>query len=109
MRVKLNPAFGGDEVGLDLDLEPIRDPEISPEAVLFGEGPHRFLVEVADDRVEAFVAAAGDLPVVAVGRTVGGRTVRFTARGETWLEGDVPTLKETWQAPLRAVWSEEVL
>ena len=102
-------AFGGDEVGLDLDLEPIRDPEISPEAVLFGEGPHRFLVEVADDRVEAFVAAAGDLPVVAVGRTVGGRTVRFTARGEAWLEGDVPTLKETWQAPLRAVWSEEVL
>ena len=101
-------GFGGDGVGLELDLAPLTEEGAGWEALLYGEGPHRFVVELAADRVDAFVEAAGAVPVTKIGNTVAGDRVVIGSGDETWIDASIPELKEIWQTPLQAVWPEEV-
>ncbi len=99
-------AFGGSGVSLDLELSPLLQcaSEESREAMLFSEGPHRFLVEVENAHVERFCDLAGEIPVVPIGQVVAGDRLRFSGDGETWIEGSVSALKRIWQTPLERVW-----
>ncbi len=66
---------GGLGIEIDLDEVPTSGAVTGPEK-LFAENAGRFLVEVAPDNVEAFLAAIGDVPCGRLGEvTDTGRVV----------------------------------
>jgi len=96
-------AFGGGGLGLELDVSPLaagRD-LLAP---LYGEGPHRFLVEVARERVDEFAAAARGATVTPIGEAVAGGRLAIVCGRESAIDARVAELKEIWRAPLAAIW-----
>ena len=96
-------AFGGDGAGIDIAIDALG---IDDRPILFGEGPHRFIVEVRDEEVDTILgdARGRGVPALVLGRTTADGRVRVAARGETLIEVPVAALKERWKAPLEEVW-----
>lgn len=96
-------AFGGGGLGVDLDVKNLG---LDHRAVLFGEGPHRFLVEVSREEVETMLADARerDIPALVVGNTTEDGRLKVSCGEEVLIELPVAELKACWQAPLEAVW-----
>lgn len=103
----LEMAFGGDGAAVEIDLDAFDLPGADVDTLLFSEGPSRFLVEVAEETADAFVAALGDVPSVRLGRVTAGDAARFLRGDEVVAELSVAAAKHTWRAPLTAVWPEE--
>lgn len=99
-------AIGGSGVGLDLQLG-VFGKGPSDLELMFGEGPHRYLVEVNESDVDGLIGGA-EIPVVEIGRvTDDGRFV--VRRGEEVLvEEAVSELRDRWKEPLCSVWPSTV-
>ena len=101
-------AIGADEEGLDLDLTVLgRGDKQTPEVQLFGEAPHRFLIEVSPEIGARLLQET--VPAVRVGLVTGDGRVRIKCRGARMIDEAVGTLREAWRAPLYRVWPEEEL
>ncbi len=102
-------AFGGDGVGLALDLSALAGEasDATPASLLFGEGPHRFLVEIDRHSVERFSAGAADVPITEIGECIARDQFVIRTNGEEWIRSTVPDLKRVWCGAFAAVWPEE--
>ena len=70
--------------------------------ILYSESPSRFLVEVAPENRDAFIAAMGDLPMTDIGElTEIDRVIIRDRRRKEYINESLYELKEAWQAPLR--------
>lgn len=96
-------AFGGGGLGLDLDVAEISGDRNS---ALFGEGPHRFLVEVSCDGVDALLAdaEAAGIPAQRVGTSTDQGVLRIRYGGAPCIESRVDSLKNIWKRSLEATW-----
>jgi len=98
-------TFGGGGLGMELNL-----PE-GADAIpwLFGEGPHRFLLEMDSDQWEKFQAQCEDegIPAQAIGTTASGGRLTIRHDGEVLIDSPVDQLKQHWQRTLEAVWPVE--
>ncbi len=92
-------AMGGG--GLGVTLDPTGLPGMDPINVLFGEGPHRYLIEVSPSS-EADCLAAG-IPVHRVGEVTEDGSFCI-ARGAETTSVPVSELCDRWRAPLQSVW-----
>jgi phosphoribosylformylglycinamidine synthase len=91
-------AFSGG-LGIRIELPKILDRD---DQVLFSESPSRYLVEVPQDRRDAFEKALAGLPCLRVGEVVAeGRLVVSGRAGTPVIDESVGDLKEAWQKPLR--------
>lgn len=91
-------GIGGSGQGVDLDVPADSDLLLS----LFGEGPHRFLLEVAPAHVESLLSA--DVPIREVGQVSDTGTFRVThGTTEIWNQ-ELTELRALWKAPLEQVW-----
>ena len=96
-------AFAG---GLGMDLYTLtvpRPPEIArDDVILFSESNSRFLCEVAPEKIAAFEAALGGVPIAPLGRVTAENIFRVRGlAGDTIIEKNIADLKEAWQKPLR--------
>jgi phosphoribosylformylglycinamidine synthase len=96
-------AFGGGGLGIDLDLDGADDDRI---ATLFGEGPHRFLVEVSPTQIDALLDEANRaaIPASCIGTSTAEGMLRIRYSGETCIESRVDSLKKIWKRSLEAIW-----
>ncbi len=91
-------AFAGG-IGADLSSLPAGAEDA---ALLFGESPSRFLIEVEPARAAEFEACLMDVPVHCVGQTVKEPRLRIAGRRGEWLVwAALDQLKESWQKPMR--------
>lgn len=95
-------ALGARGIGVDLDLDLPKEP-LEKLAVLFGEAPHRFLLELSEADAEALAELE---EVRVVGRTNDTDRVLVRSGGEILIDEPVPELRTTWKSPLTAVWPE---
>ncbi|MGE3164338.1 MAG: phosphoribosylformylglycinamidine synthase subunit PurL [Planctomycetota bacterium] len=100
-------GFGGDGVGVDVDLsalagdDPPRDAGTDDFVALFGEGPHRFLLEVVEEHVPALLACRPGLPIAAVGRTDGSGRIRVRRGAKLLIDEAADELREVWKRPFQ--------
>ena len=92
-------AMGGG--GLGVSLTPAALPGSDPVNVLFGEGPHRYLIEVSS--AAAVDCLAADVPVHRVGEVTSDGWFRID-QGAEMTEVSVEELRDRWKAPLCEVW-----
>ncbi|MCI0651886.1 MAG: phosphoribosylformylglycinamidine synthase subunit PurL [Planctomycetes bacterium] len=93
----------GEGIALDLDaLMPAA--KLAVEDLLFGEGPHRFLVEMSAEAVTEACANAR-VPIARVGEVTSGGRFTVSQRGKRIIDEDLAELRAIWQAPLAAAWS----
>ncbi len=99
-------AGGGEGLRLDLDHESLRT--LGDLELLFGEGPHRFLIEVAPERADALFAdaARNGVPLARVGTVTGDGQFVVRRRGNTSIDGEVRELGRIWRAPLDRLWPD---
>ena len=93
---------GGVGLALDLDAAPRGDgvDALPAREALFGESPSRFLLEVADDDVEAVSALLADTPHAVIGRSVADPRLRVTQGGATVLDEPLAELEAAWRETL---------
>ena len=98
-------AFGGGGLGLDLEIPDAAE----PMSFLFGEGPHRFLMEMDAGQWETFQAecAAENIPAAAIGKTMGHSQLTMHHLGKSLVDAPVADLKKLWQQTLEAAWPVE--
>ncbi|MCK6472459.1 MAG: phosphoribosylformylglycinamidine synthase subunit PurL [Planctomycetes bacterium] len=92
-------AFAGD-VGATLDLAKVPVPAgAKPEAaaLLFGESPSRFLIEVSPANAERFRATFAGLPCADVGEVTKERVLRLEGPQDARVEEPVDALRKAWQ------------
>ncbi len=96
-------AFGGGGLGMDLDLG---DLDQDSHRALFGEGPHRFLVEVSAEQIDALLADAQDqgIPALRAGISTDDGSLRIRHGGNRCIESRVDSLKSIWKRSLEATW-----
>jgi phosphoribosylformylglycinamidine synthase len=99
-------AMGAGSEGLELDLGEIGKRVRSPvTTLLFGEAPHRFLIEVAaSDAAEMCGQSA--VPVQRVGIVTDTPTFSVTRAGKTLLSADLASLRRIWRHAFTSVWPE---
>ena len=93
-------AFAGG-LGMAIDLQQVpHDSESNNDAVLlFSESNSRFLVEVAADHIDAFVAAMDGIPNARIGEVTSGD--RLSIKGtQSSFDTALADLKSAWQTPL---------
>jgi phosphoribosylformylglycinamidine synthase len=97
-------AFAGG-FGMRLDLaELAKHEKLRPDELLFSETPSRLVVTISPAHRAEFERHMRGLPCHALGEvTQDERLVIQAGRRETWLDLDIASLKEAWQAPLREV------
>jgi phosphoribosylformylglycinamidine synthase len=100
-------AFAGG-LGLSLILDPVpRTPDVTRwDQVLFSESNSRFLVEIAQENVDAFERIMGGVPCAPIGLVWKDPVLRIMAlapkRGiQILIQEDIGGLKKCWQSPLR--------
>jgi phosphoribosylformylglycinamidine synthase subunit PurL len=97
-------CFGEAEVGADVRF----DSDLSPELLLFHEGPSRIVVSTtAPERVSA-VARRNNMQAVTIGVTLEAR-VRFRNRNEILIDSRVNELKHLWNSALEHLLHNPVL
>jgi len=94
-------AFAG-ATGAVIDVTPLTEAGLKAEEALFSESPSRFLVEVAEDKRQAFeqVVQKAGTKAVAVGRTVNGNSLRLVNGDELLMDENLAELKAAWLKPL---------
>lgn len=102
-------GFGSTGVGIEIDLSALAEDGGSPTHLtdvrdLFGEGPHRFLLEVSHDHVDAMLACHKSVPVAAVGRTNGSDRLRVVRGAKRLFEESLAELRDTWKRPFADAW-----
>ncbi|MFQ5653579.1 MAG: AIR synthase-related protein [Planctomycetota bacterium] len=101
-------ALGGSAEGLLLDLDAIPGADAHGDAdLLFGEGPHRFLLEVEPEIEPVLLEEAGEIPVARVGRVTGDARLVARRRGRTLIDAPLSELGRLFRAPLEKVWPVE--
>lgn len=104
-------AFGARGIGVDLDLE-LSKSQMERFAALFGEAPHRFLLELSRSDAETLIrevpVTSGELGYGArvVGQTNDSATMLVRSGGEILIDDSITELRDLWKAPLTAVWPE---
>ncbi len=71
-------------------------------AILFGESPTRYLVEVAQENLVAFEQAMGRSPRMTVGEVLADQSFTVMNSETLLIESDIASLKRSWQQPLAA-------
>ena len=105
-------AIGAEGLGVHLDVglpdDAADDDGSGPSSIgeLFGEAPHRFLVEVAAADEARLRAAAGEVPVTCVGRVSDDGLLRVTRRGRVCIEKPVDALRRRWRGAFADVWPD---
>ncbi|MDP7636454.1 MAG: phosphoribosylformylglycinamidine synthase subunit PurL, partial [Phycisphaerae bacterium] len=90
-------AFGGGlGVALDTAAMPAA-PGIGEQALLLAEYAGRFLVEVADDKYDAFLRIVADLPVGEVGCVTDTRSIRIKGKSGVLIDLPIAEAKAAWQ------------
>jgi phosphoribosylformylglycinamidine synthase II len=101
-------AFSG--IGAEIDLDEInivyenglKDSGVPDNYVkLFSESNSRFLVQIEENNLKAFIAAAGGLSAVRIGSTIEQSVVRVLSEGKAVLESDIAELKNAWRSGVR--------
>ncbi len=96
-------AFAG-EAGASIDLAAVPcETEMRDDHIAFSESNSRFIIEVANDKVEALKSVLDGVSCAVIGTT--GDSGKFTVAsgGNTLIDENIFDLKESWQAPLRTV------
>ena len=98
-------TFGGGGIGMVLNV-----PEGAEKwNFLFGEGPHRFFLEMNVDQWESFQpeCEAAGIPVMPIGHTTDQGHFSIQHTGGTLVDAPVNQLKKQWQKTLEAAWPVE--
>ncbi|MFN0058299.1 MAG: phosphoribosylformylglycinamidine synthase subunit PurL [Planctomycetota bacterium] len=99
-------AIGAASEGVHLELDEIsKRTRIDVLLTLFGEGPHRFLLEVAAEDAVALVSES-EAPVARVGTVTANGEFRVTRGAKTLCRAAVAELRGLWKAPLSVAWPE---
>lgn len=90
------------EVGVDLDLDevPGAGPGIHDAALLFGEAPTRFAVEVPGDSKGEFLALFDGLPAAQAGVTIAEPRLKIRRRQDILIDLDHRRIEAAWRPPL---------
>ncbi len=95
-------ALAGD-LGCLLDLDTVPGAGgLSPDAVLFGESPSRFLVEVAPENAAAFELAMDRVPCERIGVVTEDRRLRIWRGATLIIDLPVDEIRRTWLTPISA-------
>ena len=91
-------------LGMDLNIAGLVTASFEghESAVLFGEAPTRYLVEVAPENLVAFERAMGRSPRMTVGEVLASSSFTVMNREALLIESDIASLKQSWQRPLAA-------
>jgi len=91
-------------LGIDLNIAGLVTASFEghESAVLFGEAPTRYLVEVAPENLVGFERAMGRSPRMTVGEVLAGPSFTVMNRDSLLFETDIASLKRSWQRPLAA-------
>jgi len=92
---------GGLGLELSLDTVPRTAGADHPAVLLFSESNTRFLCEVRPEKAAAFEAALAGIASARVGTVVNSGQLEIRTDSRVVLRADLPTLKESWQKPLR--------
>ncbi|MEM7164532.1 MAG: phosphoribosylformylglycinamidine synthase subunit PurL [Planctomycetota bacterium] len=95
-------AIGGSGSGVQMQLG-VFGKGPSDLELLFGEGPHRFLMEVREADVDALINAA-EIPVVEIGRVTDDGRLSILRDETVLVDEPVAELRAQWKEPLRGVW-----
>ena len=96
-------TFGASGEGARLQLP---EGEREDVDVLFGEGPHRFIVEVAPGDVDALRESAGDIPVLHIGSVSGDGRFSISRGERTLVDACAAELRGVWRSAFQSVWPE---
>jgi phosphoribosylformylglycinamidine synthase len=83
--------------GLELDVDPMPSNTSSPEALLFGETPGRFLVEVPLGRHRKFERTMRGLPVGRIGAVLQGEVLRIRGSGRFLVKLPLERIERAWR------------
>jgi phosphoribosylformylglycinamidine synthase subunit PurL len=97
-------CFGESEIGADVQL----DSDLSPELLLFHEGPSRIVVSTATPERVLAVAGRNNMQAVTIGVTLEAR-VRFCNRDDILIDSRVGELKHLWNNALEHLLHSPVL
>jgi len=90
-------AFAGG-LGVEIDLPAVpTDGDVSTPALLFAENAGRFLVEVAPDKRDAFMAMVKDVPFAEVGRVTDTGRIVAADGNATLIDVPIDEAKAAWQ------------
>jgi phosphoribosylformylglycinamidine synthase len=93
---------GGYGASVDLTSVPV-DAPLADDHVLFSESNSRFIIEVADEHVDALCKMLKGVDYAAIGLTIDDPRLVVKGQDGTVVNEDIYALKEAWQAPLRSV------
>jgi phosphoribosylformylglycinamidine synthase subunit PurL len=89
----LNKAANGAEIELS------NNPNLSPEALLFGETPSRIVISFAPENAEKVRAIVGDLAFEIIGK-VAGEDLKIELNGATLVSEKIGELEAAWKTSL---------
>jgi phosphoribosylformylglycinamidine synthase len=92
---------GGLGLEVSLDTVPRAADADHPAVLLFSESNTRFLCEVPPEKAPAFEAALAGIACARVGTVLDGKTLEIRSGSSVVIHADLPSLKESWQKPLR--------
>ena len=92
---------GGLGARIDLAAVPCTADAAEPAVLLFSESNTRFLCEVRPRDAAAFESAVAGVPSARIGEVADTGRLAIAHGGQTLIDADLPTMKETWQKPLR--------
>jgi phosphoribosylformylglycinamidine synthase len=89
-------------LGMKLDLDAVKDPDLGDVQVLFSESNTRFLIEATPDSAESLqsLLEKAGVPVCRLGTIEATPTVAFHRGDATVMQVDVAEAKAAWQKPL---------
>ncbi|MDD4889095.1 MAG: phosphoribosylformylglycinamidine synthase subunit PurL [Phycisphaerae bacterium] len=92
-------AFAGG-LGVDADLAKAPAQSATPESILFGESPSRYLLEVEPGKLADLDKALAGIPHAVVGAFTATGRVELKLAGKPAIAAGSAELKQAWQSPL---------
>jgi phosphoribosylformylglycinamidine synthase len=86
--------------GVELDLDALARETERTAALLFGESPGRFLLEVRPEQCAALEEVFHGLPLSRLGRTTAGERLTIRRSSEVVIDLPLHALEEAWRTPI---------